>query len=140
MQYDPRTICKALPGINPASYTVGQTGPVIDARGYEYALIVMHFGALNDSAALAIKVQDDPASGGSYTDITGAIYNATEAGGSADDNTIKVGLVRLHGKQRYLRVVSTAGTADACVYGVQVILFHADYTKALEQTFSFNVT
>jgi hypothetical protein len=137
MQLDPKTIAKAVPGINPASYTAGQNGAAIDALGYEYALVVMHFGALNDSADLLIKVQDDPASGGGYTDITGATYSAVE---NADDNTVKVGLVRLHGKRRYLRVVSTAGNVNACVYGVTVILVHADYAKSLEQTFSFNVT
>jgi hypothetical protein len=137
MQLDPKTIAKALPGISPASYTAGQTGTAIDALGYEYALVVMHFGVLNDSADLGIKLQDSPTtSTGDFVDITGAIYSAVE---NADDNTTKVGLVRLHGKRRYLRVVSTAGNSNACVYGVTVVLFHKDYSKSLEQTFSYTV-
>jgi hypothetical protein len=138
MQLDPKTIAKAVPGINPAVHSTAQTGAAIDALGYEYALVVMHFGALTDTATLGIKLQDSPTTtSGDFVDITGAVYAAVE---NADDNTIKVGLVRLHGKRRYVRAVSTVANSDNCTYAVQVILVHADYAKSLEQTFSFNVT
>lgn len=136
MQLDPISLLKAVPTISPASYTTAQTGAAIDTRGYEYALVVMHFGALTDSATLAVKIQDSTASGDTYADISGAIYNAVE---NADDTTIKVGLVRLHGKRQFIRAVSTVADTAACAYSVSVILVGPDYERSLRQTYSFEV-
>lgn len=137
MIYDPKSLVNTRPGINPASYTTAQSGAAIDTLGFEYALVVLHFGALTDTANLVLKVQDSPTTtSGDFVDITGASYTVIE---NADDNSVKAGLVRLHGKRRYIRAVSTVGNTDACVYSVSVILFSMDYEAALRQSFVFEV-
>lgn len=136
MQFDPKIYTKTAIALAPAAYSSTQTSAAIDVRGYEYAKIVVLCGALADTATLAVKVQDGETSGGSFTDITGASMTITT---SADDSSVQIGIVRLHGKERFLKVVGTYGGSSTVLYGVSIELYGPDYQKSLVQTPDFEV-
>lgn len=136
MIFDPKQYTKTVIAVSPASYTSTQTSSAIDTQGYEYVKIVALCGVLADTATLVVKVQDCATSGGSYVDITGATMTVTT---SADDASVQIGIVRLHGKNRYIKVVGTYGGSSAVIYGVSVELYQPDYSAALVQTPDFEV-
>ena len=96
-------------------------------------MIVFNAGTVGSSGTVDVKVQESDASGGSYTDVTGAAF--TQVTASNDDATY-VGRINLNGTKRFLKVVMTVGTA-ACDAGTSVIMSPA-YTGD-GSTFSFEV-
>jgi hypothetical protein len=99
------------------SYT---TTPV-DCAGFDYAVIVCHFGNVPANVA-ALKVQECDTVGGSYADIAGTIVgtatdiegNATALpAGTGGDNAIVVFEIDLRGRKRFLDLVCTAGNGSA---------------------------
>ena len=83
----------------------------IDTAGYHQAMVVFNAGTVGSSGTVDVKVQESDASGGTYTDVSGAAF--TQVTASNDDATY-VGRVNLNGTKRFIRVVLTVGTA-ACV-------------------------
>lgn len=137
MQLDPKINTKTVFALAPAVYAATQTTTEIDARGYEYAKIIVLCGALADTATLAVKVQDSPTTtAGDFVDVAGASLTVTT---TADDSSVQIGIVRLHGKRRYLRLVGTYGGTGNVAYAIAVELYSPDYSKSLEQTPDFEV-
>lgn len=77
----------------------------IDTMGYEYALVLIGTGTVGADTT-TIKLYDCATSGGTYAAITGASTTVV----NADDNIVKWGVVRLHGKNRYIKVVHNSAT------------------------------
>lgn len=105
----------------------------IDTAGYHQAMVVFNAGTVGSSGTVDVKVQESDASGGTYTDVSGAAFTQVTA---SNDDTTYVGRVNLNGTKRFIRVVLTVGTA-ACDAGASVIMSPA-YTGD-GSTFSFEV-
>lgn len=110
-----------------ADHTTTQTSAAIDTRGFDYALLMVNLGVLDTTATLVIKVQECDTSGGTYTDITGATFTVDV---DADDSTVAIGQIRLHGRERYFKVVGTYGGSASVAYSASVLLMGAQYTDA----------
>lgn len=134
---------KVANGIDADAYSADVNGTGIDCRGFDYALIVVNMGDLADTVtALDITVQEssDDAVGDAYADVTGATINVDPDGNTTWDNTARMALVRLRGRERYLRVIlenyAGSGTADL---GVSVLLTNAQYAETDKTSLDFSV-
>ncbi len=117
--------------VDNASFTTA----AIDTLGFDFATIVVYFGAM-DIAMTALKVQECATSGGSYTDITGANFSGgTDTAGSTtslpsatSDNTLWIFHIDLRGRQRYLDLVATGGDGATGTYmSAHAILSKREY-------------
>ena len=136
MIYDPKMHTKTVLAIAPAAHGSTQTSSAIDCQGYEFLKMVVLCGALADTATMVVKIQDCATSGGVYADVTGATLTLTTA---SDDSSVQIGILRLHGKNRYIKVVGTYGGSSTALFGVSVELSNPDYSQALVQTPDFEV-
>ena len=99
------------------------TTAYVDTAGWDHALFVIYFGAM-DIAATAMKLQECDTSGGSYADITGTVFGtSTNTDGSTstlpsatDDNKFFAISVNTAGRKRYLDLVLTLGDGAAGTY------------------------
>lgn len=117
--------CKYVAAIKPAAIldNASATATVVDARGYDYATLVVTLG-VTDIAMAALKVQSSDTSGGTYADITGATFDGgTGLGGatlalpsSTDDGQVCVFHVDMRGKNPFLKIIATAGDGAAGTY------------------------
>lgn len=94
----------------------------IDTIGYDYATVVFQFGTA--AAELTyLSVQECDTTGGSFSDVTGAVVGSGEnidgddsaLPGADDDNSLCVLEIDLRDRKRFLKVKATAGSGD--VYG-----------------------
>src|SRR5690348_6053311 len=97
------------------------TTAAVDTLGFDYAKIVVHFGAM-DIAVAAMKVQESEDSGMSgAVDITGLVFGtSTNLAGStsslpsaSDDNHFFAFYIDLRGRKRYLDLGLTLGDGSA---------------------------
>lgn len=100
------------------------TGTTIDCLGFDYATIVVQFGAM-DIAMVALKVtesNDDSTyvditatdfSLGTQYDMDGTLLALPSAG---DDNTFQLFHIDLRKRHRYLKLVATGGDGTAGTY------------------------
>lgn len=100
-----------------------------DTAGFRYAMVVAKFGTIGAAAATVLKVTECDTSGGTYTDITGAVSSGTTGDGRlpqpADDDVYFYFFIRLGGtRKRYLKPEFTAGAA-ATLVSIDVILSDA---------------
>lgn len=94
----------------------------IDTKGFNFATIIVHFGAM-DIAMAAFKLQESDTDS-NYADITGANFSTgTLSNGSAAalpsataDNGFWAFQVPLQGRKRYLDLVITTGDGAAGTY------------------------
>jgi hypothetical protein len=85
------------------------TANAVDTLGYDYALVLFILGATDIATTAAPKVTHCDTSGGSYEDISGAVFSA--AFSATDDNKL-YGMFLDRAKnsmKRYLKVSATAG-------------------------------
>lgn len=130
---------KAMPGINPASLGTGATnGTGIDTVGFNQALLVLAVGAMGSSGTMDVKVQESSDNGVSDTwaDVTGAVF--TQLVDGTHDNTAHIASLDLSATERYIRIVSTGGTA-ASPGSVTVLLGDPD-VGPVTQTYSTGFT
>lgn len=98
------------------------TPTIIDTLGFEHCQIIVQLGA-TDIAMAALKVQesDDDAAADAYADVTGLVVGtsaniagATSALPSAtDDNKFMIFDINCMKRERYLKLVATAGDGSA---------------------------
>lgn len=96
------------------------TAAEIDCKGAGYLEIPIQLGA-TDIAVTALKLQECDESGGTFTDIAGASFNAGNSAdgvalalpSSTDDNQPHVFQVNLIGRKRFIKVVCTFGNGTA---------------------------
>lgn len=123
MKLNPSDSVLAVRQIDPDSYSAGTTtGASIDVTGWEYALIVASIGDMGSGSTVTVRVQDSDTAG-TGTNIAGAEMTLTQAGG--DNDSVKVGQVRLGPLRQYLRCLSVVASAASDVQ-VTVILFGPD--------------
>jgi len=102
-----------------ASVTSTATSSAIDLLEFDGdVILVLNCAAgTGSSPTLNIKVQDSDASGGTYTDLSGAAF--TEVTTSASLQTLAVNKDECN---RFIKIVQTvAGSSPVFVYGVSLI-------------------
>lgn len=117
---------KNVVAVAPVSLTAAAaTGIVIDTQGFNYASYVLSTGAGVVSASV-FKIQESDTSGGTYTDVVGAVSTTLPA---AADNRLQYGIYMPLGgtRKRYQRVALTA-TGTAGLYSVGAQLSRANET------------
>jgi hypothetical protein len=102
---DPASIVKTGTSLTlrPATRTTDGNGDSsVDCLGFEYALVVIHLGAIASGGNATFKVMSssDDGSADAFAAITGATYELT----GTDDNTARCIAVRLSDNERFLRV------------------------------------
>jgi len=116
------------------SYAPGtHLSAAIDTAGFHQALIVYNAGTSTATGTTDITVTAATASGGSYSAVTGAVFDQVT---TANDEAVYVGRVNLTGTDRYLKVSAVQGTA-AAEFAVTVIL--TPYYTGDGSTFEFEV-
>lgn len=96
------------------------TGQVIDTLGFNYCTIVFQMGA-TDIAMSALKLTECASSGGSYDDVSGAVFGTSEniAGTTSalptatDDNNLFILEIDCRKRQRYLKPAGTFGNGTS---------------------------
>lgn len=99
-------------------------GTAIDCLGYRYAVVLpVYASSLSTASAVTVSVEDDPASGGSFTAVEGASQVLV-----VGQDVQSFGVVRLEGRERYLklRIQVTGGNASM---GAVVLRFGANYNE-----------
>lgn len=141
---NPMQTAKYVAAIKPAAIldNTSATATVIDARGYDYVTIPIQLGA-TDIAITALKVQSSDASGGTYTDITGATFDGGSGVGGAtlalpsatDDGQVAVFQINMLGKNPFLKVVATFGDGSTGGFiAATAILTRGDVTPISSST------
>ena len=109
-----------------ADARAGTTNPAgglvvdIDARGYKSGTLYCMAGVMATSATLNSKVQAATASGGSYSDISGA---ATEAFDATDDNLLRQVDFEIPAGKPFLSIVMVA-TETGTISASWIVLNH----------------
>ena len=91
----------------------------IDSEGFEYLTIICNLGA-NDIAVAVLKVQEATTTGGSFSDIDGAVFGTdTNIGGStstlpsdSDDNQLFIFEIDLKARKRFIDLIATNGNGS----------------------------
>lgn len=121
--------------IHPQSATTTVTGVVVDCTGYDRVCYVFHCGVIAATGTVTPKVQDSATSGGTYADITGAVFTVF---GDADDNTLKVGEVKVNPAKPFQKVVATMGPAVASLVQCVALLYRTGQPRPVT-VLGFNV-
>lgn len=115
---------KALFTIRPVTATATTTGSAVDTKGYNSAAVILEVGTVSGTTpTLDVKFQECATSGGTYTDVSGAVFTQVIATGSSQILRIEdLGVTR----KRYLKAVGTiAGTTPSFAFGVEILLGRA---------------
>ncbi len=125
----PAMACKFVRAISPGAIkdNASFTATEIDTKGFAFCTIVVQVGA-TDIAMAALKVQESDTSGSGFGDVTGLVFGtSTNLAGSTstlpsatDDNKLFVFHVNLTGRDRYLKLVATAGNGTSGTYASAV--------------------
>ena len=103
---------KILQSIPAQSAAVGTlNGVAIDCQNFDQAVIVLNAGTLTTGTVDA-KVQESDTVGGTYSDVTGAVFPQVT---SANDVASYVGFIELNARKRFLRVVAVVGTLASLI-------------------------
>lgn len=129
----PERLLDSQLGITPAGYAASTTnGSAIDMKSARYAVILPCVGALA-SATITLHVEESADGSSGWTDVAGTTQTIT-----TQSSAQPFGLIRMHGRERYLRVVQViTGTSAAC--GVLVIRFDDQYEQDFGTTFAYSV-
>jgi len=101
----------------------------IDCKDYDFALVLVALGA-TDIAVATLKLTECDTTGGSFGDVTGAIWgtSANIAGATStlpsatDDNKIFAIEVDCRKRKRFLKLAATAGNGSAGTYASAVAI------------------
>lgn len=125
-------IVQHLPASQAASTVLGDA---IDAIGADFATVILMAGVTATSGTLDVTVESSIATGGTYAAITGAAFAQVTP---SNDNAIYVGRIRLHGKERFLKVSAVTAVA-ASIFSTVVILSKFDDEVLQTVTYAFEV-
>ena len=101
----------------------------IDTKGWDYLTVMFQVGA-TDVAMAALKLTECDTTGGSFADVTGAIWGtSTDCDGTTtalpsatDDNKFELMHVDLRKRKRFFELVATAGDGTTGTYGYAVAI------------------
>ena len=124
VQHDPQQFIKTIQWVDPEAFTgtddIADSDTPIDTIGFRYALITLSVGAI--AAIWTIQVEASATSGGTYANITGAVFALI----ATSDDTRFIGIIDLQGstinKNRFLQLNGTSNAA-AAVLGINLQLF-----------------
>ena len=105
----------------PTAKTSTYTSSAIDTQQFEgdWLVVLNSAAGTGTTPTLAGKMRSDPASGGSYADITGATFTSIDdtAGGSC-----QIIRVAKNSHDRYVKFVGTIdGTSPSFIFGVNIL-------------------
>ncbi len=111
---------KVALGLKSGSQSPGTVdGAGVDVSGFDELMVILNAGTNGTNGTLNVKLQEDDAVGGSYSDIAGAAFTEVT---EATDNAVYVGRLQLKGaRKKFVRVRSVVGTA-ACNPAVVFVL------------------
>lgn len=111
--------------VRPNRVTSTVTGTGIDLLGFNDAMITMEIGTVSGTApTLDGKIQESDTIGGTYTDITGAVFTQVIASNSSQ--RIRVGGLGVGSRKRFIRYVGTiGGTTPSYDIAVNAVLGNA---------------
>lgn len=134
--YTGSTFAKATQIIKAGTYTSTQTSSALDTGGgWGTLMISVNAGTFTSSATMDIKVQAATTSGGSYSDITGAVFTQIS---TSNDDACYLGSIKLDGTHaQFFKVVCTYGGGGNALLAVDAI-FLLPEDSALAST-SFTV-
>ncbi len=107
-------------GFTVAAGTTTVNGDEVDTRGFEGVMFRIAFGTITSGAVTSIKLQHNDVSGTGQADIAGSSQTVLDT----DDNKIFQSDVYRPTK-RYMRMVTTRGTANAVIDYQEVILYRS---------------
>lgn len=115
--------------VDNAAYTTAS----IDTKGWDHALVVCYFGAMDIAmATLKLQESDDDST---YTDVTGGNFSSAGTLPSATaDNTFVGWSVDLRGKKRYLDVSATGGDGTSGTYMAAFVILTRGATSPSSAT------
>jgi hypothetical protein len=140
MKFNPATLFDGNGvSITPQTLTASADGSAVDCFGHEYATVVHIFGTVSASNTATIQIQSssDDSTSTDYADVVGAVYTCT----GSEDNSVKLGSIRLNGKERYLRAVYTeTATGQSTVLAVAILPTHSqDVPRDDATAFAYDV-
>ena len=119
VQHDPQQFMKTIQWVDPEAFAgtddIADSDSAIDTIGFRYALVTVNVGAI--AAVWTIQVEASATSGGTYANITGAVFALV----ATSDDTRFIGIIDLDGsllnKNRFLQLNGTSDAA-AAVLGI----------------------
>ena len=111
---------KFTQALKPATYTgaLGD-GTAIDGRGFQYAVFIVSAGTIAGSGTAVVQIESSATSGGTYTDVTGAVVTADT------DGEVLTIAVRLDGTSGWVRTKNATSTGTSIDLGVTCVLTNA---------------
>lgn len=121
---------KVFNAINPASRNAGTNlGNELNLIGYDRVLYILHVGTVTATGTLDVKIRDTTAAGGTYADVTSAVFaQVTDTGGS-QVYTVDCPVV----SNRHFQKISCTGATAAAVFGVIAIPYNGNRVKPVSQ-------
>lgn len=116
-------------GFTVAAGTSDVTSDVIDTQGYEGVEVLTGFGAITSSAVTSVKLTQCDTSGGTYADLAGTSIAVAD-----DDDNQMTHHVLFRPLERYIKVVTDRGTANAVIDFQLVKLFGAKKQPTTDDT------
>jgi hypothetical protein len=111
---------KFTQALKPATYTAALgDGTAIDGRGFQYAIFIVSAGAVAGSGAAVVQIESSATSGGTYTDVTGAVVTADT------DGEVLTIAVRLDGTSGWVRTKDATSSGTSIDLGVTCMLTNA---------------
>lgn len=108
----------------PDAWTVATAlSSAVDRIGYREMAVLSRVGTIGSSATVDLKITEADASGGTYTDVTGAAI--VQAVATDDEQRIRL---RLAPRKRFLKGSLTVGVATSD-YAAAYVLYEPDDTQ-----------
>lgn len=117
--------CKFVQALAPISVAGGANATCveIDTKGYRSAAFLIQAGLLGANGVTVLKWQQSDTSGSGGVDITGASHTALV---DADDGKIVATFADLRGMKRYITLILTVGSTNACLLAALAILYRGE--------------
>ncbi len=139
MQGNAQSNRKYLLAVVPAAHVADVTSSAQEVRGFTECDVLLPAGVSVLTASTVVKVTECETSGGTYTDVPGAVFPAIVL---ATDNDIHLGRIQMQGRMRYFKVVvdyTGNGSTEIAPLCVILALSGPRDSALCAQTYDFNV-
>lgn len=139
MKFTAHEFCRAIQSLKPqSSSSASNDGTVVDAQGFDEALVIANFGAATGAASTVMSVREsDNSDGSSSAAVASASFVAVT---SANHNTEFVGRLSLAPRKRYLFTRAVGDGANVQLYSTTFVLLRKKYPPATqENALAFNI-
>jgi hypothetical protein len=122
---------RIVPILSYASGTADRTSSVVDTKGYEGAIIVVHFAAIAAGGTNSVFIQHADAASNSTTLTSGAdVATSLQTVADDDDNEVKYIDVFRPGK-RFIQLNVDKDTTNACAESAVAYLYRGNARPAI---------